>query len=197
MPTSRAEVFDEALGAFQHRGRLGRPQGADARRLEHVPQARPPAGRRRRSRRNRFASPRANSTRAAKSVAGDRHAFRHLPRCRHCRARNRAWSAAGLPTAPRPAHVRGRPIPPAECSQPASPNFRRQPCIISSMSHDAEAAANSANLPEFSVSELSAALKRTVEDNFPFVRVRGEISGLKFAFLRPCLFRPQGRQGGA
>ena len=37
-----------------------------------------------------------------------------------------------------------------------------------------------ANLPEFSVSEISAALKRTVEDAFPFVRVRGEISGLKF-----------------
>jgi exodeoxyribonuclease VII large subunit len=37
-----------------------------------------------------------------------------------------------------------------------------------------------ANLPELSVSELSAALKRTVEDAFPFVRVRGEISGLKF-----------------
>jgi exodeoxyribonuclease VII large subunit len=36
-----------------------------------------------------------------------------------------------------------------------------------------------ANLPEFSVSELSAALKRTVEGAFPFVRVRGEISGLK------------------
>ncbi|MDE2183099.1 MAG: exodeoxyribonuclease VII large subunit [Alphaproteobacteria bacterium] len=36
------------------------------------------------------------------------------------------------------------------------------------------------NLPEFSVTELSAALKRTVEDAFPFVRVRGEISGLKF-----------------
>lgn len=36
-----------------------------------------------------------------------------------------------------------------------------------------------ANLPEFSVSELSAALKRTVETAFPFVRVRGEISGLK------------------
>jgi exodeoxyribonuclease VII large subunit len=35
------------------------------------------------------------------------------------------------------------------------------------------------NLPEFSVSEISAALKRTVEDSFPFVRVRGEISGLK------------------
>jgi len=32
------------------------------------------------------------------------------------------------------------------------------------------------NLPEYSVSELSASLKRTVEDAFPFVRVRGEVS---------------------
>jgi len=36
------------------------------------------------------------------------------------------------------------------------------------------------NLPEFTVTTLSAALKRTVEDQFAFVRVRGEISGLKF-----------------
>jgi exodeoxyribonuclease VII large subunit len=36
------------------------------------------------------------------------------------------------------------------------------------------------NLPEFSVTELSAALKRAVEDQFAMVRVRGEISGLKF-----------------
>jgi len=36
------------------------------------------------------------------------------------------------------------------------------------------------NLPEFSVTELSSALKRVVEDQFAFVRVRGEISGLKF-----------------
>ena len=43
-----------------------------------------------------------------------------------------------------------------------------------------EPAASLANLPEFSVSEIAAALKRTVEDRFPFVRVRGEISGLKF-----------------
>jgi exodeoxyribonuclease VII large subunit len=35
------------------------------------------------------------------------------------------------------------------------------------------------NQPEFSVSELSAALKRTVEDSFSFVRVRGEVSNLK------------------
>jgi exodeoxyribonuclease VII large subunit len=37
-----------------------------------------------------------------------------------------------------------------------------------------------ANMPEFSVTEISAALRRTVEDAFGFVRVRGEISGLKF-----------------
>jgi len=36
------------------------------------------------------------------------------------------------------------------------------------------------NLPEFTVTTLSAALKRTVEDQFAMVRVRGEISGLKF-----------------
>ncbi len=40
--------------------------------------------------------------------------------------------------------------------------------------------AKRANLPEYSVSEIAAALKRTVEDAFPFVRIRGEISGLKF-----------------
>ncbi len=37
------------------------------------------------------------------------------------------------------------------------------------------------NIPELSVSELAGALKRTVEDRFGFVRVRGEISGLKVA----------------
>ncbi|MGF7162334.1 exodeoxyribonuclease VII large subunit [Rhodoligotrophos appendicifer] len=36
-----------------------------------------------------------------------------------------------------------------------------------------------ANVVEFSVSELSFALKRTVEDAFAFVRVRGEISGFR------------------
>src|SRR5205807_6624716 len=40
--------------------------------------------------------------------------------------------------------------------------------------------ARQANLPEYSVSEIAAALRRTAERAFPFVRVRGEISGLKF-----------------
>ncbi len=35
------------------------------------------------------------------------------------------------------------------------------------------------NIPEWTVSELSSALKRSIEDNFGYVRVRGEISGFK------------------
>ncbi|MGE0723430.1 MAG: exodeoxyribonuclease VII large subunit [Alphaproteobacteria bacterium] len=35
------------------------------------------------------------------------------------------------------------------------------------------------NLPELTVGELSARLKRTIEDEFSYVRVRGEISGFK------------------
>src|SRR6476619_158257 len=38
-----------------------------------------------------------------------------------------------------------------------------------------------ANSPEFTVSELSSALKRTVEDTYGHVRVRGEISGFRGA----------------
>jgi exodeoxyribonuclease VII large subunit len=40
---------------------------------------------------------------------------------------------------------------------------------------------NRPNPPEYSVSELSAALKRTIEDAFGLIRVRGEISGFKRA----------------
>ncbi|MBT6030931.1 MAG: exodeoxyribonuclease VII large subunit, partial [Kordiimonadaceae bacterium] len=37
------------------------------------------------------------------------------------------------------------------------------------------------NAPEYSVTELSLALKRTVEGQFGYVRIRGEISGCKRA----------------
>src|SRR5207244_586359 len=37
------------------------------------------------------------------------------------------------------------------------------------------------NIPEWTVSELSAAVKKTVEDAFGYVRVRGEISGFRGA----------------
>ncbi|HLL29674.1 MAG TPA: exodeoxyribonuclease VII large subunit, partial [Allosphingosinicella sp.] len=42
------------------------------------------------------------------------------------------------------------------------------------------------NAPALSVSELSMRLKRTVEDAFGFVRVRGEISGWKRAASGHC-----------
>src|SRR5438552_15230411 len=35
------------------------------------------------------------------------------------------------------------------------------------------------NIPEWTVSELATALKRTVEDAYGYVRVRGEVSGYK------------------
>jgi exodeoxyribonuclease VII large subunit len=55
-------------------------------------------------------------------------------------------------------------------------SFRDSSYIIGIMSD----AVTRANLPEYSVSEVSAALKRTVEDAFPFVRVRGEVSKVTF-----------------
>src|SRR5512140_932565 len=46
------------------------------------------------------------------------------------------------------------------------------------------------NVVEWTVSELSAALRRTVEDAYGFVRVRGEISGFKGpAPSGQCYFR--------
>jgi hypothetical protein len=38
-----------------------------------------------------------------------------------------------------------------------------------------------ANLPEYSVSELSSAIKRTLEGAYAYVRLRGEISGFRGA----------------
>jgi exodeoxyribonuclease VII large subunit len=40
-----------------------------------------------------------------------------------------------------------------------------------------EKSESTSNVAEYSVSEISGALKRTVEDTFGHVRVRGEISG--------------------
>src|SRR3546814_19292593 len=42
------------------------------------------------------------------------------------------------------------------------------------------------NVPEFTVSEISLAVKRTLEGTFERVRVRGEISGFKRAASGHC-----------
>ena len=44
---------------------------------------------------------------------------------------------------------------------------------------DTDNASRETNAAEFSVTEISQALKRTVEDTFGYVRVRGEISGYR------------------
>jgi len=54
---------------------------------------------------------------------------------------------------------------------------------------DAPAGAAVSNVPEFSVSELSFALKREIETAFPRVRVRGEISQPSFPRSGHCYFR--------
>ena len=43
-------------------------------------------------------------------------------------------------------------------------------------------------MPEYTVSELSQALKRSIEDDFGYVRVRGEISGFKRHSSGHCYF---------
>lgn len=52
-----------------------------------------------------------------------------------------------------------------------------------------EAPSPTHNLPSVTVSELSAALKRTVEDTYGYVRVRGEISQPKVAASGHCYLR--------
>src|SRR5437867_13406463 len=44
------------------------------------------------------------------------------------------------------------------------------------------------NLPEYTVSELSLALKRSIEESFSHVRVRGEVSGFKRHGSGHCYF---------
>src|SRR5690606_40557570 len=51
-----------------------------------------------------------------------------------------------------------------------------------------EAPVEGLNIAEYTVSELSAALKRTLEDAYGYVRVRGEISGFKKHASGHCYF---------
>src|SRR5260370_23700285 len=52
------------------------------------------------------------------------------------------------------------------------------------------------NVPEFTVSELSFALKREIETTFPRVRVRGEISQPSFPRSGHCYFRLKDENAG-
>lgn len=54
--------------------------------------------------------------------------------------------------------------------------------------NDLLTAAPRANIVEYTVSELSQALRRSIEDNFAYVRVRGEVSGFKRHSSGHCYF---------
>ena len=62
--------------------------------------------------------------------------------------------------------------------RPKIPTLRASPKSPNSIVRDDRSEAL-INAPEFTVSELSSALKRTVEDAYGHVRVRGEITGFR------------------
>src|SRR4029078_5055446 len=105
----------------------------------------------------------------------------------------RAWSGEGLRSTPRRARVRGRPRQSARHSSGRLLQFALW-CSIEretgkmakqvdskplNSTNNATDNRPGANAPEFSVSELSGAIKRALEDGFGFVRLRGEISGYR------------------
>ncbi len=63
-----------------------------------------------------------------------------------------------------------------------------QPLTVAAAWGEPPAPSPGSNLPEYSVSELSLALKRSIEDGFGQVRVRGEISGFKRHGSGHCYF---------
>src|SRR5229473_248961 len=71
------------------------------------------------------------------------------------------------------------------CSRPPEPTTSTRialPPVLGyhvGMDDTSIAAPLRSNLAEYTVSELSAALKRTIEQDFSYVRVRGEVSGFK------------------
>ena len=125
-------------------------------------------------------------------------------RCRHCRARNRACRRAGSRRSSRPAHARGRRnrgsgcsckdaglkgCSAIWCSMAARPLQEIRPrCLKPALN----------NVVEWTVSELSAALPTHRRGRLRLragarrdLRLQGRLA------LRPLLFPPQGRQGGA
>ncbi len=53
-----------------------------------------------------------------------------------------------------------------------------------------------ANVAEYTVSELSGAIKRALEEGFGYVRLRGEVSGFRGPHASGhCYFALEGRQG--
>src|SRR5262249_37746710 len=104
-------------------------------------------------------------------------------RSRHCRGRSTAGPRAGSRRSSRRAHARARRNRGGAdscwrlCAESGGAGVARARGPARDELSMSEAPR--VNLVEFTVSELAAALKRTVEDAYAYVRVRGEISGFK------------------
>ena len=94
MPNSRAEILGEALGAFELRRRLRRPEMLDAGRVESVCK---PGDERRLGADDDEVDGVVRAKANHGRVVGDveRDALGDAPQCRHSRAHNRASSTAG------------------------------------------------------------------------------------------------------
>ncbi len=171
-----AEVFQETLGAFEQCALRARPQRLDASSFQLVPEPRDKG-------RLGTDDDKINGVlscelyQAGKIHCGDGHALRHCPNARIARGtvklrdqRTRGERPSERVLAPARAYEKH-----IHLELPIS----NLDCVIFPISFRLMSEPR-ANLPEYSVSEIAAALKRTVEGAFPFVRVRGEISGLKF-----------------
>ena len=192
-----AQILGEALGAFQPRRPFGRAERLDAGSLQIVDNA--GAERRLRARPRRGRSCLSLAERDHRRLVGqiERDAFgllrdagiarraiepvgqrarRHLPG-------QRVLASAG--TEDEDVHARAaRPLgerSPIWCSM--------APCTSQEIRPVWQSRALN-NVVEWTVSELSAALKRTVEDAYGYVRVRGEISGFEGRIASGhCYFR--------
>ena len=201
MPCCSAEVLGEALGSFEPRGSRARPERLDAGGFQIVHNAgaraalpaRPRRDRRRSRGKTRSARRGPETSRATHSASG---------RCRHCRGRRTAGRSAGSPRSSRPAHARVRPSREAECSwapicccgpcstrgRPFKVIARSCPSLLTRVPLRSTTTVMNEprlNLPELTVSELSAALKRTIEDSYGYVRVRGETRQSQLSRQRP------------
>ena len=177
-----AQVLGEALGPFQLGGGGARPEGGDAGLAQGVGDAR--HQRRFRPDDDQVRIDRSRQGDHGRGVAGiDRDAFGPARNARDCPGAATRRSQEG-DCFSRHASASSRPPEPSsrmfmDVSDPASDDDR--PGLLAKVSP-------TDNSPPLSVSELSGALKRTVESAFGFVRVRGEISGWKRHASGHCYF---------
>ena len=178
-----AQRLGEALAAFELRGAAGSARTPRCRRRAARRRGRRPAAPRGRSRPGRCVLPRRTSQPPLDRPHRARPA-RHARRSPDCRARRRACSQIG-DCASFQASACSRPPEPSSRTFMADPFPSTLP--MTSAGQPLVAKERRATTPRRCRSpNCRGALKRTVEDRFGYVRVRGELSGVKRAASGHC-----------